>query len=296
MSLRPPSYVSPTTGSDQNTAFGSCARAAWATSASRTTPTRVRVRDPDRTAQEPRLADPLEAGELAVAVEAVAAREHGLGPDVVLVRDDDGDAGPDRALPDDERPVAADQRRVADADARHVRDRVVLPRAEQADPQAELACSHVCLRCPSCGRFPAAPLSSPGVDDPGSPSMPSAARQSCCALAALDRVAPMDCRRGIPRPAGPRPARERAAGTDRAVELPHRRSGRRVLDAPAEGPDPFAEARALLGGWALAMPGAAATAGTAAVRRRARRLPRLRPRAAVRAAARRSRAWTSTSR
>ena len=129
MSLRPPSYVSPTTGSDQNTAFGSCARAAWATSASRTTPTECVFVMPIGTAQEARLADPLEAGELAVAVEAVAAREHGVGPDVVRVRDDDRDARPDRALADDERSVALDQRRVAHADARHVRDRVVLPRA-----------------------------------------------------------------------------------------------------------------------------------------------------------------------
>ena len=68
-------------------------------------------------AEHPGLADPLEAGQLAVAVEAVAAGEDGLGPDVVLVRDDDGDAGPDRALADDQRPVAADQRRVADEHA-----------------------------------------------------------------------------------------------------------------------------------------------------------------------------------
>ena len=67
----------------------------------------------DRRRQQARLADPLEPGQLAVAVEAVAAGEDRLGQASPSCGHDDRDAGPDRALADDERPVALDERRVA---------------------------------------------------------------------------------------------------------------------------------------------------------------------------------------
>ena len=108
MSLSRPSYVSPTTGSDQTRPDGARSTAA-ATSASRTTPTLWVLVIATGAGQEARLADPLEAGQLAVAVEPVAAGEDGLAPDVAVVRDDDRDAGPDRAAADDERPVAVDR-------------------------------------------------------------------------------------------------------------------------------------------------------------------------------------------
>ena len=62
----------------KNTESRACARAAWATSASRTTPTECVLVIPITPPEQPRLADPLEPGQLAVAVEAVAAGEHGL--------------------------------------------------------------------------------------------------------------------------------------------------------------------------------------------------------------------------
>ena len=102
---------------------------ARATIASRTTPTLwvfVSAIGPD---EEAGLVDPRGAGELAVAVEAVPAREEPLEEQVAVVRDDRGDAGPHRTLADDERAVAADDGRVADADAGHVGDRVRSARA-----------------------------------------------------------------------------------------------------------------------------------------------------------------------
>ena len=117
MSLRTPSYVSPTTGSDQKSACGPWARTAWARSASWTTPTEWVFVIAIGARQEARLADPLQAGQLAVAVEAVAAGEDRLEERVAVVGDDHRDAGADRSLADDPRPVAADQRGVADAHA-----------------------------------------------------------------------------------------------------------------------------------------------------------------------------------
>ena len=76
-------------------------------SASRTTPTLWVFVIPIAPAQHPGLPDPLEPGELAVAVEPMRPGEDRLGPDVAIVRDDDGDAGADRTL----RPAAAGPRR-----------------------------------------------------------------------------------------------------------------------------------------------------------------------------------------
>ncbi len=68
----------------------------------------VRVRDRDRRREAPGLAHPLEPGHLAVAVQRVTSRRTTARSDAV-VRDDRGDAGPDRTLPDLERAVAVDQ-------------------------------------------------------------------------------------------------------------------------------------------------------------------------------------------
>ncbi len=94
MSLSNPSNVSPTTGSDQDASSPSIDAA---TSGVPHDPDAVRVGDRDRRRQHPRFADPLEAGQLAVAVQPVSAREHGLTP-ARAPRADDRDAGPHRAL------------------------------------------------------------------------------------------------------------------------------------------------------------------------------------------------------
>jgi hypothetical protein len=114
-------------------------------------PDRMRVRDRDRARQEAGFADPLEAGQLAVAVEAVAAGEDGLDEGVAVVRDDHGHARPDRPFADDARPLPPDQRRVPNAHAGHVRDGVERARPEPAQDDSVIACAHAFL--------PAYPLS-----------------------------------------------------------------------------------------------------------------------------------------
>ena len=49
------------------------------------------------------------------------------------MRPDDGYAGPDRTLPDDEIAITADDRRVPNLDARNIGDRVELPRLQPPD-------------------------------------------------------------------------------------------------------------------------------------------------------------------
>ena len=119
---------------------------------------RVGVGDRDRAGQEAGLADPLEARQLAVAVEAVAAREDRLDEGVAVVRHHHGHAGPDRPLTDHPRSVAADQRRVPDAHARHVRDRVERARLQPPQDNPVVACAHAFLRqTPPSLQFLAAP-------------------------------------------------------------------------------------------------------------------------------------------
>ena len=77
MSLRKPSQVSPTTGRLQRAALvavlgGGDERIADDTDG-------VRVREPDRRRQQPGVADPLEPGQLTVAVDPVRAGEERLG-------------------------------------------------------------------------------------------------------------------------------------------------------------------------------------------------------------------------
>jgi hypothetical protein len=86
---------------------------------------RVRVREPDRRRQQPGVADPLEPGQLAVAVDPVCAGEDRFGR-----WEHDRDAGPDA--------LAFDQRGVADADTVDVRDRIRRPGREPADLDSEV--------------------------------------------------------------------------------------------------------------------------------------------------------------
>ena len=94
MSLSSPSHVSPTTGSAQRAVV-------LAAPAHRVRHQRVAhdadavgVGDRDRRGQPAGLAHPLEPGQLAVAVERVAAGEQLLDADVGLARHDHRDAGP----------------------------------------------------------------------------------------------------------------------------------------------------------------------------------------------------------
>src|SRR5260221_3685683 len=102
-------------------------------------PDRMRVREPDRTVEQPRLTDPLQAGELAVAVERVRSGKDWLRRDVAVVGNDDRYAGPDRPFADDERPIPADDRRVADTDAGDVGDGVPGAGLALADDDSEVA-------------------------------------------------------------------------------------------------------------------------------------------------------------
>ena len=104
MSLRKPSKVSPTTGSDHASSSADAAAIA-----SRTTPTLNGVGDPDRRRQEPDSRTHSSPVSSPFAVQAVAA-----GEERRLGRDDHRHAGAHR--------VAFDQRRVADAHAGDVGD------------------------------------------------------------------------------------------------------------------------------------------------------------------------------
>ena len=159
MSFRPPSQVSPTTGSDQNVSAVRHGADRLGDERVVNHPDAVRVRDPDDAAELPRLADPLEPGELAVAVQSMTAREHRLRPRVAVVRDDDRDAGPHRPATDVELALSLDEGRVPDADARDVRDGVVDARTSASDDDAEIARSHPGM----LAAFPA-----PGGDVPAS--------------------------------------------------------------------------------------------------------------------------------
>ncbi len=101
----------------------------------------VGVGDPDRGGQFAGFLDPLQAGHLAAAVEAMGAGEDGLGPDVV-VRDDDGDPGVDV------RWAGVVESGVPDAHPRYVGDGVVRPRRVFPDDDAEIPGPHAVL--PEC--------------------------------------------------------------------------------------------------------------------------------------------------
>ena len=75
-------------------------------------------------------------GNLARAVQDEPAADQPLLENVLFVREDGGDAGAHRALAPPQLTRAADDRRVTDQDAFHVRDGVPLPGAETAQRDA----------------------------------------------------------------------------------------------------------------------------------------------------------------
>ena len=259
----------------------------------------VGVGDRDRPAEQARLADPLEPGELAVAVEPVAAGEHRLGPDVALVGQDHGDAGAHRSLADDERAVALDQRRVPDAHAGDVGDGVVRPGLEAADTNAERSSGHAAS---THGPWPppqTAPISSPRAQLAGDPfHTPRRATRIWWCSASRSWTASR--RWTPPRRSGTCPGSRCSRAHDPG------RTGRwsyltadpvAVVDAPSDGAGPVrrgevdagaAGRRRRIGRCRRPAP------APPAVRGRPRGVPRLRPRATIRAAAARSPGSTST--
>ncbi len=102
----------------------------------------VGVGDADGTAEHPGLPDPLQPGELAVAVEPVRPGEHRLGPYVAVVGDHHGDPGSHRPLAGPQPAVTADQRGVADADTGDIGDGVEGAGFHAPDSDAEVSGAH----------------------------------------------------------------------------------------------------------------------------------------------------------
>src|SRR5439155_14268430 len=97
----------------------------------------VGVGDRHRRRERAGLPDPLQPGQLAVSVEPMAPGEERLRPDLALVGQDHGHPGPHRAVPDPQRTIATDDRRVPDPDTGDGGYRVVatVPAATDADPE-----------------------------------------------------------------------------------------------------------------------------------------------------------------
>src|SRR6185369_7227263 len=208
-------------------------------------PDRVRVRDPDRAGQVPGLADPLEAGQLAVAVEAMTAGVHGLRPDVAVVGDDDRHPRPDGSLADDEAAVAANDRGVPDSDAGHVGDRIRRTRPAAADDDPEIPRSHQAASVVAPGAAsPPGPYHRRVIHVVGDRSVsPSPVRlEPLAEIAALRPIDVAEALRDLPGLAlleSARPGRN-ARWTFLTADPVA------VLTEPAAGGDPFAVARRLL--------------------------------------------------
>jgi hypothetical protein len=99
----------------------------------------VGVRDADRSGKHAVLADPLKPRQLSVAVEPMRPGEYRFGPDVTVMRDHHGHAGADGAFTDAERSVPAHERRVPDANAAHVGDRVQRSGLHAPDTDSDVA-------------------------------------------------------------------------------------------------------------------------------------------------------------
>src|SRR2546427_6968053 len=84
---------------------------------------RVRVRDHHGAPQEARFLEPGGTGHFAVAVEREPAREDRIAR-ALAARQDGGDAGTNRSLPDHQLAASRDERRVSDLDAGDVGDGV----------------------------------------------------------------------------------------------------------------------------------------------------------------------------
>ena len=115
-------------------------------------PDAVGVGDRDRRGEQARLADPLQAGQLPVAVQPVAAGERRLGVRVVR--------GGEQHRHPGAHGVAPDQGGVAHPDPGHVGDRVVRPWPAGADGDAQVPCPHG----PSIPGRGGAPATRPGTD------------------------------------------------------------------------------------------------------------------------------------
>ena len=98
----------------------------------------VRVGQGDRGGPHPGLANPLQTGQLTVAVEAVGTSEQRLPPERSR-RQDHRHPGANRAPADVERAVTLDQRRVTHPHTGHVGDRVVGPSRSLADDDSGFA-------------------------------------------------------------------------------------------------------------------------------------------------------------
>ena len=302
MSLSAPSYVSPTTGSDQNDASAGDARAAWATSASRTTPTEwvfVMAMTPpsmpdSRTHSRP-VSSPLPLSRWQPAKTGSVQTSSAWGTTTVTpVRTG---PCPTTSGPSPSMSVVWPTRTPGTSVIASCS-----PGFEQADPKPQLASAHGPsgrTRPPLARR----PLSSPGARfrEAGPARGRCARRRPPLRLPALDGVAPMDAAEAFRDLPGLALLESARPGPHRPLELPDRRSGRGAR-RPAEGPDPFAEARALLarldGGAAVAAkpqqssarrrpgpPSPAASSATSATTS-----------AGGSSACHRSRAWTSTCR
>ena len=259
MSLSRPSYVSPTTGSDQATRGPACSTET-ATSASRTTPTLCvlviatgPVSIPDsRTHSRPVSSPlPLRRWQPAKTGSCVAVR---------VRRHDDGHAGPDRTLADDERSVALDDRGVPDPHAGHVGDGVEGSRAAAPDGDAEVTRPHRSML--AARRRVAGSASALGGPVAATDRDPSATRRIIGRqMIPTDRSsAPLRLRRLPDRIAAARAidAAEAFRDLPGLVLLESARPGRNarwtyltadpvaILETPAAGPDPFAVARRLV--------------------------------------------------
>jgi hypothetical protein len=102
----------------------------------------MRIGQGHRRGQHARFANPLQAGQLAVAVEAVRAGEQRLLPRLAG-RQDHGDAGAHGSPADVQRAVPRDQRAVSDAHAGDIGDRVPAPRRSAADRDSVVSCPHL---------------------------------------------------------------------------------------------------------------------------------------------------------
>ncbi len=262
MSLSRPSYVSPTTGSDQGVAPGPPAFDRGRDEGVTDDADAVRVGDRDGRRQEPGFADPLQAGHLAVAVEPVAPGEDGLASVFGAARDDDRHACPDRASPDHERAVTVDDRGVADADAGHVRDGIPGAGLPAPDDDPQVSRPH--------RRMLAAPLTPRSFRVATSRTAHTPRSRAAAAgggapyhrrvIPGRQSSAPLRLRRLPDRIAATRAIDVAEAFRDLPglVLLESARPGRNarwtyltadpvaVLESPAAGPDPFAVARRLV--------------------------------------------------
>ncbi len=173
-------------------------------------------------------------------------------------RDDDGHAGPDRPAPDDERPVALDERRVPDAHAGDVGDRVERAGLAAPDRDPEVARPH---RRMLAGSPRARSTAARSGADAGPPRAYQRRRAYHRPVIPTPRPsAPLRLRRLPDRVAATRAidAAEAFRDLPGLVLLESARPGRNarwtyltadpvaVLESPAAGPDPFAVARRLV--------------------------------------------------